>query len=199
MKQEKSMAQWTRNLLAVCLIVLACVASVAAQTTAFTYQGRFTDSTVAQPTNGTYQMQFALFDAANAPVGAAITVPSVQVVNGIFTVSLDFGAAAFAANAERLLEIRVFNPATSVYVPLSPRQPVTSAPFAIRALNATTADVSTNTLNVGGTPAAQIIKEGDTRLTDTRTPTAGSTNYIQNQNAAAQTSSNFNISGTGAA
>jgi len=54
-------------------------------------------------------------------------------------------------------------------------------------------------LNVGGTPAAQIIKEGDTRLTDTRTPTSGSGDYIQNQNAAAQTSTNFRIDGTGAA
>ena len=144
-------------------------------------------------------MQFALFDAAGAPVGVAITVASVQVVNGIFTVSLDFGAPAFPANMERLLEIRVFNPTTAAYVPLSPRQPLTSAPFSIRALNATTADVSTNTLQVGGTPAAQIIKEGDPRLTDTRTPTAGSGFYIQNQNAAAQTAANFRIDGTGAA
>ncbi len=181
------------------LFVFVLTQPVAAQTTAFTYQGRFTDSSQAQPTNGTYQMQFALFDAASAPVGAAITVASVSVVNGIFTVQLDFGAPAFPANMERLLEIRVFNTTTAVYVALSPRQPLMSAPFAIRSKTATTADVSTDTLQVGGTPAAQIIKEGDARLTDTRTPTAGSGNYIQNQNAAAQTSSNFNISGTGAA
>ena len=197
MKREKmDFAQISRTMFLLSLVFLACFASVRAQTTAFTYQGRFTDSTVALPTNGTYNMQFALFDAMNAPVGTAITVASVQVVNGIFTVNLDFGAPAFPANMERLLETRVFNPATAAYVPLSPRQPLTSAPFAIRSLNATTAD---NALNVGGTPAAQIIKEGDARLTDTRTPTAGSGNYIQNQNAAAQTSSNFNISGTGAA
>ena len=34
-----------------------------AQTTVFTYQGRFTDATVAQPTNGVYSISLKLFDA----------------------------------------------------------------------------------------------------------------------------------------
>ena len=69
--------------------------SAAAQTTAFTYQGRFTDSTVVQPTNGVYNMQFALFDAVAGgnQIGSTITVPAVSVVNGIFTVPLDYTAA----------------------------------------------------------------------------------------------------------
>ena len=67
----------------------------AAQTTAFTCQGRFTDSTVVQPTNGVYNMQFALFDAVAGgnQIGSTITVPAVSVVNGIFTVPLDYTAA----------------------------------------------------------------------------------------------------------
>ena len=194
MKQKMNFAQISHTALLLGIIV-ACFAAARAQTTAFTYQGRFTDSTVLQPTNGTYQMQFALFDAASAPVGAAITVPSVRVVNGIFTVNLDFSANAFPVNAERSLEIRVFNTATSAYVPLSPRQPINAAPYAIRSLNATTAD---NALNVGGTPAAQIINDSDARLTDARTPTAGSANYVQNATTE-QTSTDFNISGGGTA
>jgi hypothetical protein len=39
--------------------------SALAQTSVFTYQGRFTDSTVAQPTTGTYDFQFTLWDAVN--------------------------------------------------------------------------------------------------------------------------------------
>ena len=40
------------------------VGATLAQTTTFTYQGRFTDSTVVQPTNGVYNMSFKLFGAA---------------------------------------------------------------------------------------------------------------------------------------
>ena len=78
--------------LAAAIMVCGCVMTGAAQTSAFTYQGRFTDSTVAQPTSGVYDMQFTLFDAASGgnQVGVPVVVPGVQVVNGIFTVSLDF-------------------------------------------------------------------------------------------------------------
>ncbi len=187
-----------KQILFAALSIFLFCAAVQAQTTAFTYQGRFTDTTAPQPTNGSYNMQFALFDSSGTQSGAIVTNANVQVTNGIFTVSLDFGANSFDGTA-RLLEIRVFNQATSAYVVLNPRQPITSTPLAIRALNAATADVSTNTLNVGGTPAANIIKEGDARLTDTRTPTAGSANYIQNQNTLIQPLAAFTISGNGEA
>ena len=67
----------------------------AAQTTTFTYQGRFTDASVVQPTNGVYNMSFKLFDAAAGgnQIGANINIPAVSVVNGIFTVPLDYTAA----------------------------------------------------------------------------------------------------------
>lgn len=41
--------------------VFLCAFSVFAQTAAFTYQGRLTDGVMAA--NGTYEMQFRLFDA----------------------------------------------------------------------------------------------------------------------------------------
>lgn len=116
-------------------ILFALSVSIQAQTGGFTYQGRFTDSTVTQPTNGTYSMQFALFDAASGgtQVGATVTNPTVQVTNGIFTVNLDFGANSFDG-AGRFLEITVSNTV------LSPRQPLTSAPYSIRSLSAANAD-----------------------------------------------------------
>ena len=67
---------------------------------------KLTDNTIAA--NGTYQMQFALFDGSNAQIGSTITNPTVQVVNGIFTVTLDFGAGAFPG-ASRFLQIGVFS------------------------------------------------------------------------------------------
>ncbi len=186
-----------QNIFVAALIILIFCLTSFGQATSFSYQGRFTDATVTQPTNGSYNMQFALFDAVSGgtQIGATATNVSVPVTSGVFTVSLDFGGGSFDG-PPRFLETRVFNPATSAYVILNPRQVMTSVPYAIRSLNTLTAD---NALNVGGTPAANIIKEGDTRLTDSRTPSAGSTSYIQNQNAAAQTAANFQISGTGTA
>src|SRR5690349_12724797 len=112
-------------------IGLITAATALAQTSAFTYQGRFTDSTVAQPTNGVYDMHFALYDAVSGgnQVGLTVNIAAVQVTNGIFTVSLDYTAASFDGTA-RFLEIIVTN------VVLSPRQEITNAPYAITAQNA---------------------------------------------------------------
>lgn len=59
--------------------------------------------------------------------------------------------------------------------------------------NATTAN---NALNLSGVAANQFVQTSDTRLSDARTPLAGSNNYLQNTTAQ-QASSNFNISGNG--
>lgn len=108
---------------------------ISAQTSAFTYQGRFTDSTVSQPTNGTYSMTFRLYDALSGgnQIGSPVTT-SVSVINGVFAVPLDFGAAAFNTTGARYLEIQVG--ATT----LTPRQQITSAPFSMKATNAGAAD-----------------------------------------------------------
>jgi hypothetical protein len=58
---------------------------------------------------------------------------------------------------------------------------------------------ASNALNLGGVPAAQYVQTNDIRLTDARSPLAGSGYYIQNQNAAPQATGNFNISGMGTA
>src|SRR5687767_6158432 len=62
-----------------------------AQGTAFTYQGRLNDG--ASPANGTYDLKFALFDAASTgnQVGGALTNAATAVSNGLFIVTLDFG------------------------------------------------------------------------------------------------------------
>src|SRR5215471_3287627 len=85
------------------LLLTACVS--AAQTTAFTYQGRLTDGGSAA--NGIFDMQFKLFDdsSAGTQVGPTITNSSVSVAGGVFTVSLDFANAFPGAN--RFLEISV--------------------------------------------------------------------------------------------
>ncbi len=165
-----------------------------AQTTVFTYQGRLTDTSMAA--NGTYDFQFALFDAptGGTPQGATQTITGVSVTNGIFTVQLDFGSAPFQTGADRYLEIAVKRPAAdTTYTSLTPRQRITSTPYAIRSLLAGTAD---NAQSLNGQPAGSYVLTTDSRLSDSRIPTSGSNFYIQNQNVTTQTA-DFKINGSG--
>ncbi len=187
--------------------MLGGFATARAQTSVFTYQGRLNDTALAA--NGTYNMQFALFDAISggAQIGSTITFDgvgtnpaSVTVTNGIFTAQLNFGASAFPG-VNRFLAIavkRVSDPPTTLYTPLTPLQPVNSSPYSIQALNAATATTATNATQLGGVAANQYVQTADSRLSDSRTPNAGSPNYIQNATLQ-QASSNFNIGGNGTA
>src|SRR5204863_5854765 len=125
------------------------------------------------------------------------TVSNVAVSGGIFTASLDFGANVFPG-ASRFLEISARPSGAQSFALLTPRQPITATPYALRSLNATTADVATNAQQLGGVAASQFVQSSDTRLSDARTPTAGNSNYIQNSTSP-QAASNFNISGDGTA
>jgi hypothetical protein len=186
-----------RLLIVTLFFLMVCSVAMRAQTASFTYQGKLTDGGAAA--SGSYQMRFSLFDAAAGgnQIGATVTNPGVAVANGIFTVNLDFGAAAFPG-AARFLEIGVFSTATNSYVVLNPRQPLTSAPYAVRSLNSTTAETAGNSNNLGGVPADQYVQTNDSRLSDDRNPLAGSGFYIQNRTTV-QTGASFNISGNGTA
>ncbi len=198
MNQKMNFAQMSHALVFLSLILCLGCLTARAQTTVFTYQGRLNDSQTMNGT-GSYLMEFRLFAAASGgtPIQTLTDVP-VSVVNNVFTVQLNFTANNSFDGADRFLEIAVKRTAGETYTTLSPRQPFTAAPYSIKAKNATLADTSTNTLNVGGTPAANIIKEADPRLTDPRTPSAGSANYVQNATTE-QTLTDFNISGGGTA
>jgi hypothetical protein len=122
------------------MMVLVFVGGVQAQTTAFTYQGKLADN--GNPANGNYDFQFKLFDSATVGTGTeqgtTLTVSNVTVTNGIFTVSLDFGACPTCFNgAVRFLEIAVSPANSGAFTTLSPRQPLTSTPYAMKTLNLT--------------------------------------------------------------
>ncbi len=100
--------------------------------TDFTYQGQLRQDGV--PADGTADLRFALFPAASggAQVGPTVTSSNVTVVNGLFSVQLDFGAAAFNGQA-RWLEVAARSPAGSgTFTTLSPRQPLTASPYALQ-------------------------------------------------------------------
>ena len=117
------------------LVLLAAAMSISAQTTEFTYQGRLTDSGI--PATATYDFEFHLYDENNALLGT-INRLGVSVANGAFTVALDFGAQF--PGAARSLEIGVKPAGGGSYTTLAPRQPLTSAPYSIRARDAGNAD-----------------------------------------------------------
>lgn len=115
--------------------LVLCAFSISAQNTSFTYQGRFTDSTVTQPTNGSYTMKFRLYDAlSNGNQAGNEQTAVVTVTNGVFTTSLDFATGPFSNGQALWLEIQV---GTST---LTPRQKIESVPYAIRTLSAGSAD-----------------------------------------------------------
>jgi len=110
------------------------VAVQAALGTAFTYQGRLTDGDV--PAEGSYDLRFILYDAAigGAQVGSTVLKEDVPVEDGYFASQLDFGAGAFTGQA-RYLEVSVRpGDSTDTHTTLSPRQPLTAAPYALYAL-----------------------------------------------------------------
>jgi hypothetical protein len=173
-------------------LVLISSFGVQAQITAFTYQGRLTDASM-PASNGTYDFEFALYDANGTLVASnSIATTGITVTNGAFTAKLDFGLSAFNG-ADRYLEIRVKKPTDSNYTPLSPRQQINSAPYAIRSITAGTADTATNATNATNSNNADTLDNIDSSSFMQTNTTA----FIRNQTA--QQSADFNVSGTGKA
>src|SRR5204863_1591168 len=146
----------THQILLVAL--LFCIATqLESQTTTFTYQGRLNEGI--NPANGFYDLRFALYDAGTngSLIGAFLTNAPVAVSNGLFTATLDFGNV-FNGSA-RWLEIGVrTNGSAGAFTTLSPRQQITSTPYAIQSLNAASATVassanSVSAANISGTIA----------------------------------------------
>jgi hypothetical protein len=108
-----------------------------AQGTAFTYQGTLNEGT--NPANGIYDLRFTIYDSTNNPgvvIAGPITNSATAVSNGLITAPLDFGAGVFTG-AARWLEIGVRTNGAGAFTPLTPRQPLTPAPYAIHAARAT--------------------------------------------------------------
>lgn len=142
------------NLFATVLFIFASLnLTVFGQTSDFTYQGKLTDTGTF---SDSYDFRFSLFDVETAGTAlGTLTRSAVPVTNGIFTVKLDFGANEFDGS-ERWLEIAVKRPEQVDFSTLSPRQPLTSAPYAIKSLK------SLDSENLGGVTAANFLQtDGD--------------------------------------
>lgn len=122
--------------LAVGLILLGGWQAATAQTelgSEFTYQGQLRAG--GDLVNDSADFEFTLWDADDAGImiGDTVQVDDVLVVDGVFSVELDFGVVAFNGDA-RWLEIAVRSPAgVGSFTTLSPRQPLSAAPYALQA------------------------------------------------------------------
>jgi hypothetical protein len=126
------------------IILVACSTGLAkAQApvgTTFTYQGQLKQAGL--PVTNTADFQFTLWDAlaGGNQIGAMISVNGKSVVNGLFTVTPDFGAGVFPGDA-RWLQIAVRSPAGSgSFTTLSPRQELTPTAYALYGVDADKVD-----------------------------------------------------------
>ncbi len=115
------------------IVSLTAITMATQMGTGFTYQGRLLDANLVA--DGLYDFQFGLYeDIADVnQIGTDVNVPNVDVIDGYFTVVLDFGASAFTGEA-RWLQIGIRageleDPNT--YTVLNPRQQLTPIPYAL--------------------------------------------------------------------
>ncbi|MBU4263906.1 MAG: hypothetical protein KKC76_18780 [Proteobacteria bacterium] len=96
------------------------------------FQGKLTDS-AELPLNGTFNMQFFLCDAVTGGTCFWNETQAVTMTNGIYDVQLGkdvaFPAGLFAT--ELFLEVRIYNVNTTTWEILTPRQKLTSTPYAM--------------------------------------------------------------------
>ena len=143
----------TLALAAILLSALNPQLSTFAQGTGFTYQGVLNDQ--GAPANGAFDLQFNLFTlpAGGAPIGPLVSTNDLAISNGLFAVTLDFGAGVFTG-AARWLEIRVRpGDSSGAFTDVAPRQALLPTPYAIYS-------GGVNAAGLIGTIAASNIADG---------------------------------------
>jgi hypothetical protein len=130
----------------------------------WTYQGQLQHNGAAY--NGTCNFQFSLWDAVSGGTQQENTqsIDSVDVVNGLFTVLLDFrhpGTGIQPFTGARWLETSVQCSGDGGFTPLDPRQPITPTPYALTLVPRA---VITGPLTVDNTSGADAFRAnaGDT-------------------------------------
>jgi hypothetical protein len=147
------------------LLLFASVISAVAQSTAFTYQGRLDDSGVAA--NGNYDLTFGLYagSSGGGPVGTIQTNLDLQVSNGLFTVTLDFGNVFDGTPYWVELGVRT-NGAVTGFTTLAPRQALLASPYAVHAASAST---TTGQIEASQLPTNVALLNGSADFTGTVT------------------------------
>src|SRR5215472_8112172 len=171
MKPNQSMKPNPLTLIAAVLWSLSAFSnSASAQGTAFTYQGRLNAG--GSPANGSYDIAFSLYasSAGGVAIAGPVTNSAVDVTNGLFTTTVDFGNVF--TGTSNWLQIAVSTNGANAFSNLLPRQQLTPVPYAVYAESA-------NATNLVGTiPAGNLSGEallaGGNAFTGNQTVNSGS-------------------------
>ena len=106
---------------------LALSGPASALSNAFTYQGSLEDS--GQAANGSYDLQFQLQTQNGVPVGATVLKDDVAVVQGVFSVDLDFNAPVTSGDFQLQIGVRA-GTSTGSFTILSPTTRIAPTPQA---------------------------------------------------------------------
>jgi len=138
------------KLTAINYLLSAVCLSVQAQGTAFTYQGRLNDG--GAPAHGNYDFRFKLFEDSfgNNQAGGTVLTNGISVTNGLFMVTMDFGAGIFNGS-NYWLEVDVRTNGVGGYADLNPLQAVTPTPYAIFAITASNLSGTLSAAQLSGT------------------------------------------------
>lgn len=120
-----------RSLVVVAGMGLACASAHAVTPdTGITYQGVLSQN--GTPVDGLRDFRFRVYDAATGgTLLSTVQAFDVDVVDGAFTVEVDFGIAAWAANIQRWVEIEAGPAGGSQMYEVIGRQKLTAAPYSI--------------------------------------------------------------------
>lgn len=136
MERQLQILRWGFILLGAMTVVVTAPAR--AMDNVFTYQGQLMHDGAWVNSTADFRLVLWNSDVGGSQVGATLYRQNVSVSKGLFTTSLDFGAAFDGANRWLEVAIRVPHDPTDVlpYTTLSPRQQIAAAPHALQAADA---------------------------------------------------------------
>lgn len=140
-------------------LVAALPGSAFAISNSFTYQGTLEDGGL--PANGDYDLQFELQTGLGVPVGAPVLADDVAVIQGVFTVDLDFGTAITSGDFQLQIGVR---PGASVgaFVALVPPTRIAPTPqaqvaaLAVEAITVSPDSITSASISNGSIGAADV-------------------------------------------
>lgn len=127
-------------------VALAARAEAVVLQNTFSYQGFLEDGS--GPITDTCDLEFKLWDdpTAGSQIPPTVTKTGIPITDGLFSVHLNFGPAAFDGE-DRYLEIGVKCTGDISFTTLGPRQPITPVPYALFAMDTTPLE---NVITVAG-------------------------------------------------
>lgn len=148
------------RILLVMLLFVGASAFAAPIGTQFTYQGNL--QFAAQAADGLHDFSFTLFDTGEAGTALAqpVLLEAVPVVDGMFSVALDFGGGVFDGQV-RFLSIAVrATDSADEFQSLTPRQPVTATPYALFALDSNPSAIDAAAITSGNLSVERLPADG---------------------------------------